>query len=626
MASRQFLSPIRLYLFAASLLVSIVVLLNTSGNSFRPPIIALWMLSALLWALTFTPREWNIFVGLYRLFNADWWIPWRSYWWAYLAFALIMFAGISFRITELERMPAEILNDPYLNLLDAYEFSQGIDQPVYFNYNNGREPLSFWLMALLATVPGFGFDFYTLKLSTALASVLALPLTLCLGIEFMGESRRKAGVIMGLLLASMFAGSYWETVVSRSGDLHSWVSVFALLVSVLLIRAVRHNRRVDFIMVGLALGFALYVYKSTILLPVAVGAAVLAAMALRPISTLERRRYAANLCVTFIIALAISLPLIQYMLEYPGEYFRRAHQLIHDPATTIDSEAEYRWQIVSNVLSVIQKHLGMYNWRGDPNLERNFPGAPALDAITGTLLILGMLAVAAKLLKSRDPVLWMLPIILLISHLPSVLVVAPDATSQVPSMTRTLVALPQVYLIAAVALYQVMRQFLRTFNRPVGLILATLIGVAVAFLAYQHNHKFYFEDYNIHLTQRTLPTSDGGKILRGFVNGGGAIGNSFIIQGGDSGEARFIAAAAGVLDYPNVIYNASDISQALGQAIKRELYPLDPNRDLLFLYSPQNGETTALLDSFFSEGHLIVVPTYNPNHNYATYRVPGLGR
>ena len=624
--SRQTISSTRLYLLGASLLSSAVLLINTTGNSFRPPIIALWILSAILWSLTFAPLEWNIVLWLYRKLNADGRILWRDYWWAYFAFALIMSVGISFRFGDLESMPAELTNDPYLNLLDSYEFAQGLEQPIYFNQNNGREPLSFWWVALLASVPGLGFDYYTLKLSTALVSTLALPLMLWVGIEFMGENRRKTGVVAGLLLSGFVAGSYWEVVASRFGDLHSWVSFFAALVTLLLIRAIRHNRRGDFILVGLALGFGLYAYKSLIFMPIAVAACIIFAMASPRMSRRERARYVGNLAVLFTIAFSVLLPLFQYVLEFPKDYFRRASQLVFDPASSLAGESAFIWELLATVLNAIQKHLLMFNWRGDQNLVRNLPGAPALDVFAGALLILGLVAIATRMLRSRDPILWMLPILLVIGHLPSILVFAPYTAGEIPSTTRTLLVLPHIYLIAAFALTVIARQFMRSLPKPIALLFATLLCFTLALLAYQQNRRLYFETYRDHLVSRILPSSDGGEILSGFADSGGAVGNAFIVYGGDMGEPRFIAGAAGVLTYPNIIWNVSDIPQAIEQAMDNEAYRLDSNRDVLFLYSPINTAATEELKRLFPEGHLLVIPTYNQNFSYAAYRVPAPGQ
>ena len=71
--------------FVLAALVSRFVWLNSASNIFRPPIIALWVLSAVLWALAFAGVGWSGISGFGNAVARDWTVPLRKYWWAFVA-------------------------------------------------------------------------------------------------------------------------------------------------------------------------------------------------------------------------------------------------------------------------------------------------------------------------------------------------------------------------------------------------------------------------------------------------------------------------------------------------------------------------------------------------------------
>ena len=616
----------RILLFSLATLSSAYVWANSTNNYFPPPVIVAWLVSTVLWALAFAPLKWSLVPRLYSKLNGDLRIPWRKYWWAYIAFALIMILGTHFRLAGLDIIPGELTNDIYLNLVDAFDFAQGTETPVYFAYNNGRPLFTFYLAAALASAPGFGVDYYTLKLSTTLSSLAALPLMFWLGYEFAGKERRYFGIVMGLLLSSLVALSFWDAVISRAGGSYALPPFFAALLGVYLIRAIRHNRRGDFVMAGLALGFSLYTYAPTRVYPLAAVVAVMIAIVLRKISLRERMRYLVHLSVLAIVSFMVFLPMFHYMIENPDNFWKRATQIVVNPTANPEEETLVLQRNVATFMNNIRKHLLMYNWGGDGLLGRNLPGAPALDSMTGTLLILGLAALAVRMLRSRDPVIWMLPAVLVIMHIPSIVVLGPDAPSLVPSNTRTLGALPYIYLLAAFPLALIARQLLRTFPESLALLLGVILFGTLLLRTYEQNTSTYFDRYNDYLLTRSIPSSDGGRILRGYFESGGTVGNSFIFYSPAAGEPRFIAAEAGVFYYPNDIWNVHDIPRKLSAAANRDKYKFDANRDMLFLYSPDYQEATFELRRLFPQGHYQEIASSRKNdHSYAVFRVPAIG-
>lgn len=614
------ISLFRLLLIIVAALASAVVWQNSTNNNFPPPYLALWIVSAILWALVFaSPR--GIFACLYDKLSANWHIPWRKYWWAYIAFTLIMILGSGFRLHSLETMPPEILNDFYFSLVDAYYLALGTKTPAYFTDNNGRPIMTLYLAAAVASLPGLEFDFYALKLSTALAGLLALPIMFWLGYEFIGAKRRNYAIVMGLLLSAFVAVSFWDSSLTRGGNTHALTSGFAALLGVFLIRAIRRNRRGDFVLAGLVLGFSLYTYHPARLFPLAVVAIVLIAMLARKISWRERLLYALNLAVLSFVAFMIFLPMFHFMVEYPSKFWRRAEQTVVASSDTDSGDPRVLQTWVSAFIRNVRNHFLMFNWKGDHNLEMNYASAPALDVFTGAMLVLGLPALGARMLKSRDPALWIIPALLAFMLLPSMIVTAPFAMHNIYG--RSAGALPYIHLLAALPLALVARQFLRVMPKPVAIILASCLFGAVILLANYQNTQLYFDAYYEEYLLRSRPAKEGGKILRGHLDSGGAIGNSFIIQPG-LGEARFIAAEAGLLyrhGYPNTVWDVSEIGQVVLDARNREELRLEIDRELFFLYSPSNDRIVAELNRLFPGGYSVEVPTSRPHFSYAIYRV-----
>ena len=618
-------------LLVATALCSALVWINTQGNHFPPAVIALWIISAGLWAMLFAPDRRRPFHWLYsKMGSTD--FGWKRCWWAYIGFALILSVGVHFRLSGLERMPPEIHGGPYEALEDAHSAAHGTKTPVIYPILGGQHLLPIYQLAALASLPGFDFDYYTAKLSSALSSVLALPFMFLLGREFIGERRRNFAIVTGLLLVGLVATSQWDVAVNRRGHDYALVSLFSALLGIFLIRAIRHNRRADFILAGLALGFGMYTDHAAYGLPLIVVAAVLVTAA-RQISWRERLSRGVNLAVLTVIAFMVILPMFHYMIESPDSFWERLKQTSALDRANVEN-AQPSEILLARLLANVRKHLLMFNWEGDPDWSLGGTRAPALSAYTGALLLLGLAALLARLLRSRDPVVWAMPAILLFAFLPAVIVVSPDAYS--PSQTRTLVPFPWVYLLAALPLALMARQLLRLLPKSLAIVLGTMFCAALLIVNYNQNSDQYF-NYNY---EREIPfsppSSDAARIVRGFIDSDGAAGNVFIIYSNGMPEARFVAVDAGLFpfsaesyfaDWPitNVLYHMQDIPLHIAKSATSQ-YRFDANRDLLFLYLPEYPFATDTLANLFPAGWLQIFPwSRNTNQHFVAYRVPALG-
>ena len=621
---RQRIDRGRIAIFILAAIASILVWINTTGNHIAPPIIILWLISAILWALAFAPLEWSFFEWATAKIDAARRIHWRRHSWAILAFALIMLLGIGFRLAELEAHPSEMNSDHVEKIRDSQRVSES-ESRIFFSNNGGREPIQFYLMSLLASLPGLGFNHFTLKLLTVIEGLITLPVLVAVGVELMGERRRKLGILAGLLLAGLVAVSYWHVALSRLGLRIVLTPLFTSLLLIYLARAMRRNQRSDYVKAALALGFGLYAYQAARMLPIAVVVGIAMAMIIRPISWRQRLMHLVNLAVLAFVAFMVFLPLFHYSLEEPEYFWERTSGRILGDDIPDEERLDAFNANVPILMSNIRNALLMFHWKGDIIWIHGLSFEPAMDVYTGVFLILGIAAWGARMLKSRDPVLWFAPVMIFIMLLPSALAIAFPGEN--PSHTRTSGVLPLVYLVAALPIAIIARHLMRTFPRR-GAALAVIFCAAVLLLANQRNTHLYLDRYADAYTKAAYPYSEAGTVLRGFADSGGGYGNAFIIAYPWWWDHRAVGIEAGQPFWPNSIASLSDLPQFLDEARQRSgQFKLNPNRDLLFFYSPYDEEAPARLRQWFPNGYEREV--HSPHSNaryYLLYRVPFLGK
>ena len=458
----------RVSLAAGLCVSSVIVWFDASGNRMQPAGIGLWLLGSLLWALLFAPAKWHGFEWLSERIDAWRRINWRGNRGLVAAFALIMLLGIAFRFGDLDAVPREMTADHVEKLQDAYRIHQG-DYPVYLPNNGGREPMQMYLAALLATLPGFEFDFYALKWLSALEGVLALPLLFWLGWELLGKRRRRINTTFALLLMALAAASYWHVVMSRQGLRIPLTVIVSCLILIHLARGMRHNQRADYAKAGLALGFGLYAYQAARIMPLYIVAGVGIAILLRATNWRERLKYLANLAVLAFVALMVYLPMLRYATEDPLHYSTRLSERIVGVELAEASLDEILLALPQSAhvfLTNTRDALLMFHWKGNSGWFSNADELPAMDIFSGALLAIGVAAWGVRLLRSRDPVLWLIPLYILIMQLPSTLGIAfPEAN---PNFGRTLNTLPAVYAMAALPLTVIAMQLRKVLPGRLG--------------------------------------------------------------------------------------------------------------------------------------------------------------
>jgi hypothetical protein len=630
---------LRLSFAVPALLLSILTAVLNANNRFNLLGLLAWFVSIGLWVAVFAPQHWS--------FSAAWASVRRFRFyreWTFWALVVILLLGGYFRFNQLTAVPPEMTSDHVEKLLDAQSVLDG-DTQVFFPNNGGREPIQFYTLALLNSVFGLPLNFLTLKLLSVVEGLLSICVLWWMGREVIGAEDRRLGNVVGLLLAALVAASYWHTSLSRLGLRIILTVVFTALLIIFLSRALRYNRRGDFIKSGLALGFGLYAYQAVRMLPVIVLIGVGLAILFRGIGSRFGRRgewglrlYIANLIVLVVISLAVFVPLLTFSLQYPNDFWRRTsgRLLGDDLIQTTDEQGNLieRHPTVEERIEAFQKNwpiltdnirnaLLMYNWKGDVAWINAAPNHPTMDVFSGALLIVGLAAWLARMIRRRDVVDWLMPIMLFVMLLPSALSIAYPIEN--PSATRTSGTLPEAYLFAAFPLALISVQIMRVVPRR-GVVIATGLVVLIVLGAYNANQDVYFNEYSRYYAGSSLPYSDAGKVLRGFADSGGGYGNAFMIAYPYWWDHRAMAIESGDMDWPNGIVTRDDVPRFLYEAASRtDRYQLDPNKDLLFFYSIEDEATERSLKEWFPTGYSQVYRSYQPEDDFKLFRVPALG-
>ncbi len=619
---------------------SILALILNGGNTFTGVGVIAWLASVLFWVWTFAPQGWTpaaslrtigeglVALGRVRLGNPT-----------FIALIVIMALGAYLRLVDLDRVPGEMTSDHVEFILDVSRVLGG-QTSVFFANIGGREPLQFYLLAALSSVPGLGLTFLTQKLLTAIEGVLVLPLLWWLGREFIGPRQPRLGNLVGLIMAALTAVSYWALILSRLGERIALTPIAVALILIFFIRALRYGRRWDFILTGVMLGFGLYAYQAVRMLPVIlVGGVALAVLAhLR--SARARGSLLENLGITALIAFVIFVPLFGYSLEHPEEFWRRTSgRLFGDEVTQTTNEAGeiiYRTPSVQERLEAFAANLPtltsnlrnavlMYNWKGDVGWFQNYPNTPAFDVLTGGLLVVGVGAWIGRMLRRRDPIDWMVMLAFWVLLLPSALALAYPIEN--PSFTRLSGTLPIVFLWAAYPLAQLLALPPIRLTR-IGTVFGLGIAAALVLFSASVTNERYFTLYHRTYLERSLPHSAAGELLADFASSGAGFGNAFIIAYPNWWDHRAVGLEAGRIDWPNTVTQIDALPLIIQQAAQRPFdspYRLNVNADLLFFVNLADTAALTRLQSWFPSGYAQEVTPYQIEDRFWTFRVPALG-
>jgi hypothetical protein len=379
------------------------------------------------------------------------------------------------RLFRLDALPGELYGDIAI-MCDYIVAIQAGRWPFEFFLSSG--PLYPYLVFPLTAA--FGLNFFTLKLACVFISLGGLVAIYQMVRTLSGERG------LALLTVAIAGLSSWMLVFSRLGNNQITLVPIAALSIWLTCRASLKDTRDATVLAAFVSALGLYVCAPGFVQPVA---GLLAfAILWRP-----GRRHGRRL-LTYVAAVAI------FALPFACLFVRNQDAFV---SGYIGGKFPDKAALLQTVAGNIRNGLLAFHVRGDGVFRSNPEGLPHLDPLSGLLMAIGC---GYWFARPRLRTGCMLLALFFVLQLPSMLVRMPG---EVPSASRTVAAVPIVYLYVASGAWWLAHRYKSRYWPP-----AATLAVIVAIIALL-NFNRYFQTY-----ARGLPNHNVayGRIISDYVD------------------------------------------------------------------------------------------------------------
>ncbi len=514
-------------------------------------------------------------------------------------FIAILLVGAFFYYYRLDAVPAEMTSDHAEKILDVNDVVQGA-RPIFFPRNIGREPLQFYLTAAWVGLTHHRLDYMALKWITASLGLIVVPFTFFLAREMFDET-------VGFIATALVAVSKWPLIIARIGLRFPLTPFFVAPTIYFLFRALKYQKRNDFLMLGLLLGAGLYGYNAFRIVPVL----VVFYFILWPLIERNVRRedvwvYASNALLAVLLAVIVFVPLLRYAVDHPDLFWYRI----------LTRVAGVEQPMEDNLLLIfadnIKNVLLMFNVTGDVAWPNNLPSDPALDFATGGLFVLGAAAAMYRLIRHREMMYGHLLIVLFVLLMPSALSIAFPIEN--PGNARTGGAIPFVLIVAALPLAFIVRSIQNAIRPHAAVSLAAFGVVALIFLFIARvNFERYFVDYNASYREASWNSSEVAAAVRAFADSVGDTEHAWILLFPHWVDTRNVAINLGEIDWQNHTLESADAAESQAQ----------DNVNKLYILNPKDESNLARLREIFPSAQLRIYHSRTPIHDFILLYAPG---
>ncbi len=578
-------------------LLFVVSFIAFGGNRFTGLNLFLWLITLVAALVAFwQPEETRQWLSIWkerltRLFTGGQ-INLRFNWWNLLVIAVFILSAW-FHLADLSTIPLEMTSDHTEKLLDLNEVLNG-NTSIFFPRNSGREPIQFYLAAVLVKVFSLDMNFTLLKLSMALAFLVSLYYVYQLGKEV---GNRWTG-LFAMLLTGIAA---WTNILARSGMRLVLTPVFVAPVLFYLLRGLRRSSRNDLILAGISLGLGFLGYSAFRIMPLVV-LLVLAVFLFYQKRAKKVEGISAGLGVLLLFMLIGALPLFRFALQYPEAFTYRM-------ATRMTGvEQAIQGPVLMVFLDNMLKAFAMPIWRNGNTWIISVINRPALDLVSAAFYVLGVVLLLYGWLKRRRwqylAILVAIPVLML----PSILALA--FPNENPSLSRAGGAIIPIILVVAIAMESLFSTLWQRFPRTASRVLVVLFAGVLFLVSSVQNHDLVFRQYNQQYLNATWNSSQMGKIARDYINSIGHPDTVWVVAVPHWVDTRLVALNAGYIGRDYQIW-PQDLE-----------YTLDESRAKLFFVKADDTEgmnkLMALYPNGFSRHHTSQVP----GRDFYTYLVP----
>ena len=413
-----------------------------------------------------------------------------------ILFTLALAVGL-LRFHRLTEFPPELHNDEGAHGINALEVLQG-EHAAFFPENHGREGLIVYAIAL--SISFLGRTALAIRLPTALASGATVFVLFWLGQilfgrdEETGQATPWRGLLVGGVGAALLTVSLGQTIIGRSAMRGNFLTLLLSLCLVLLWQGWRQRSWWQIVLAGVCAGLLPYTYIPARFVPFLF--LLFGLSFLFPYRTVTRERIRTELPwagVFLAVAGLVATPIIFHFVLHPEHFFFRSNQLL------VFQSASSQGGPLGAFLGNTWEHLLALGFRGDPVWLRNFPGRPMLNLWESFFFWLG--AGMAVWRWQQQPAYRLLILWFWILLLPAMLSI--DQT--VPNTLRMIGAVPAIYLLAAVGVWEAFRFLKERFWQGGDTRAAIVVGTLITGLVLAQGtgtYRIYFQKW-----EATVPES-----------------------------------------------------------------------------------------------------------------------
>lgn len=511
--------------------------------------------------------------------------------------ALVLFVGAFFYFYKLDTIPAEMVSDHAEKVLDIREIVNGA-RPVYLLRNSGSEPLWSYGVAVLVGLGDRPLNFVMLKFASALFGWLFIPALYLLARELFDDD-------VALIAAAFAAIAQWMLGLGRSGLPFATTPLLVTLLLWFLLRAIKYQRRNDFLVTGILLGIGFYANEPFLVAPILVVIFLVTALILMPAVRRNWRIYLQNSFLLFVVAVAVLAPLVRFVDDSIEVFF-------YHTTTRMAGNAPF---LFGNAFPVFTQNLAnalvMFNAGGDGSWLVGTPNAPALDYVTGGLFILGIAFALYRLVKSREMIFVFLFLGLVVWLIPSAISLVNPLDN--PSLVYAAGTLPIVLIFPALAVAWGARVVSVSLPpRWRGWVLGALIVVLFG-LSARANYENYFNAFDALYRKATWNASEIATIARGFTESIGDSTHVWLIGFPYWVDARLVGIELEQDRWSQVLANAD-------QALAQQNEPLPK----LYIFNISDRASLTRLREIFPNGQERVYRSLVPSHDLFLFYVLGV--
>lgn len=414
---------------------------------------------------------------------------------------VVLLIGAAFRFVKLNDMPVEMTSDHVEKLLDVAKIVDG-ERPVFLPTNGGREPMQFYTAAAAVEWLGMPNSHWTLKLIMSLAGFVTIPLVYVFGLVASGNRR------VALLASLLFAVGWWPIVICRNGLRFPLAPLFATLTLYLIIRGMTRGYHNICLLGGILLGLGFYSYTPFRIMPLVI--VVLYGIYLVHDRCRDGRGYAVRQ-VLMIGAIAATglVPLFRYSMDEPEAFWHRTVTRVGE------AENEHGTGVAQLLLGNVWDSVRMFARTSDAAWLVSPTGQPALDWVTSALFHLGLVFVFLRYCRKRSWLDLFLIVSIPLMLLPSTLALAFPIEN--PSVTRSGMAQPIVFLVAAMALDVMMRYIDRGLRGRFGAVASIAVAMIMVGVVVWLNQRITFDAYAKQYALAAENASELGEVVQGFA-------------------------------------------------------------------------------------------------------------